>query len=507
MLAIAFKFPGGRYHGTPWGRHVNEADLEWPPSTWRLVRALIAVWHRKLQPQEQDAELLAGLLASLVTEPPHYQLPEGVHTHTRHYMPSQEGKSTKSRLIFDAFARLDPEEPLVMAWPSVALSDEQAPLLDLLLERLGFLGRAESWVEAARLPDWNGSANCWPGDDSVDKITGESRESIALQLPMPPAEYTHFRAAQLEGMDKRAGLKPREKKAIKATLPEDWLDAVAMDSSDLQKAGWSAPPAARSVTYTRPQGLLKPVGRPPVRRRSLGGVTTFRFALYGKPLPRIEDTIRVAEMLRRATMSRIKSECGEDAIPALISGHDLPEGNRHQHAFWLPEDADGDGRIDHLVVHVPGEVDGAARGAIETLHWLKNQEGQEWRLLFEGSGGADAMSQQSTVMAGGRTFESMTPYLMPWHAKNGFGVEEQIRRECRERGLPEPEAVELLDGVMLAGKRRRAIDYHRFRSRKGVRQPDTRGQLLRLEFPEEVATGPLALGFACHFGMGLFRSL
>jgi CRISPR-associated protein Csb2 len=29
MLAIAFTFPGGRYHGTPWGRHVNEADVAW----------------------------------------------------------------------------------------------------------------------------------------------------------------------------------------------------------------------------------------------------------------------------------------------------------------------------------------------------------------------------------------------------------------------------------------------------------------------------------------------
>jgi len=28
MLALALTFPGGRYHATPWGRHVNEADVE-----------------------------------------------------------------------------------------------------------------------------------------------------------------------------------------------------------------------------------------------------------------------------------------------------------------------------------------------------------------------------------------------------------------------------------------------------------------------------------------------
>jgi CRISPR-associated protein Csb2 len=29
MLTIALTFPAGRYHATPWGRHVNEADGGW----------------------------------------------------------------------------------------------------------------------------------------------------------------------------------------------------------------------------------------------------------------------------------------------------------------------------------------------------------------------------------------------------------------------------------------------------------------------------------------------
>jgi CRISPR-associated protein Csb2 len=36
MLALAFTFPAGRYHATPWGRHVNEADVAWPPEPWRI---------------------------------------------------------------------------------------------------------------------------------------------------------------------------------------------------------------------------------------------------------------------------------------------------------------------------------------------------------------------------------------------------------------------------------------------------------------------------------------
>jgi len=35
-------------------------------------------------------------------------------------------------------------------------------------------------------------------------------------------------------------------------------------------------------------------------------------------------------------------------------------------------------------------------------------------------------------------------------------------------------------------------------------QPDRLGSFWRLTFPEPVQ-GPLALGFACHFGLGLYR--
>ena len=48
MLDLEFFFPAGRYHSTPWGRNINEGVPEWPPSPYRLARALIDVWKRKL---------------------------------------------------------------------------------------------------------------------------------------------------------------------------------------------------------------------------------------------------------------------------------------------------------------------------------------------------------------------------------------------------------------------------------------------------------------------------
>jgi CRISPR-associated protein Csb2 len=47
MISLSLRFLAGRYHATPWGRHVNEAALAWPPEPVRVLRALIACHYRK----------------------------------------------------------------------------------------------------------------------------------------------------------------------------------------------------------------------------------------------------------------------------------------------------------------------------------------------------------------------------------------------------------------------------------------------------------------------------
>ena len=44
---LAIRFPLGRYHANPWDRSVNEGAAEWPPSPWRILRALVATWHTR----------------------------------------------------------------------------------------------------------------------------------------------------------------------------------------------------------------------------------------------------------------------------------------------------------------------------------------------------------------------------------------------------------------------------------------------------------------------------
>ena len=87
---------------------------------------------------------------------------------------------------------------------------------------------------------------------------------------------------------------------------------------------------------------------------------------------------------------------------------------------------------------------------------------------------------------------------MPWHAKRNFGVVEQITRETERRGIfPGLTNVTVLDQNALS---KRAIKFHRIRSRRGLPQPDTLGCFVTLTFAEPVM-GPLALdaitGLAC----------
>lgn len=52
----------------------------------------------------------------------------------------------------------------------------------------------------------------------------------------------------------------------------------------------------------------------------------------------------------------------------------------------------------------------------------------------------------------------------------------------------------------------RPICFQRFRTKRVKHQPDRQGSFWRLAFDKPVQ-GPLALGFTCHFGLGMFRPM
>jgi CRISPR-associated protein Csb2 len=523
MIALRFRFPVGRYHATPWGRHVNEAALAWPPEPVRILRALIACHHRKADKTQFSDNALADLIDVLAAELPVYHLPEIVHAHTRHYMPS----AIRTTLVFDAFARLDPEKLLIVGWPGAALSSEQRAHLDHLAVRLGYLGRAESWVEATAV-EWDGQdANAQTlciSDGSHDGGHVDrrfDRRLVPLYAPLSSDEYraTRERLIQEERERRRANWMKKSKltekvldkdmKEFLVTLPERLACALAVDTSDIQVVGWSNPPATRRVLYTVPEQTGAARGRRcPRAVRNHSGLTVARFVLAGRPRPRLEDALKIGEIARAALMS-----LGKGAPPPEFSGRGAKGPQRddpeHAHAFFLPEDADGDGQIDHLIVYCRRGFSSEARRRLDSLtklwlaHGRSDDDGErgrkEWWLALEDIASPEAFARSSTFLRTARIWTSVTPYLMPWHAKPGFDVPEQIRREIGRRRITDaPIEIEIDKG-------KNPLRFHRIRSRRGLVQPDKAGSFVKLAFAEPVQ-GPLALGFACHYGLGLFAA-
>ena len=191
----------------------------------------------------------------------------------------------------------------------------------------------------------------------------------------------------------------------------------------------------------------------------------------------------------------------------------------HAHAFWLPEDADDDGWIDHVSVFIAGGIDDAVRAKLDriTRLWLppkqhaagdKAEPGnvQEWRLALEGFGTPVDFAGSSRILATSRQWQSVTPFLASGHLK-GSGYAGEVRRLLKRRGFDSTDVqVRQLKAIEVGGTQRRAIQFYRFRSRGREAQPDAAGALLHIVLPEPIV-GPLAIGFGSHFGLGLFRGV
>ena len=131
MLALEFAFPAGRYHANPWGRNVNEGEVEWPPAPYRLARALIDIQKRRFPewPQSRIQTILDAISGR-----PAYILPQANTAHIRTYMNSNEKDPSKKQLIFDSFVALDRQDKLWMAFSEPPDEQTRSDMAALLKE-------------------------------------------------------------------------------------------------------------------------------------------------------------------------------------------------------------------------------------------------------------------------------------------------------------------------------------------------------------------------------------
>ncbi|MHB9049583.1 MAG: type I-G CRISPR-associated protein Csb2 [Pirellulales bacterium] len=534
MLAIAIRFPAGRFHATPWGRHVNEGAPEWPPSPWRLLRALVAIWKRKLDDRLTLAEVQAVLLS--LCSNALFALPLASASHTRHYMPwFKKGPGDKTK-VFDAFVALDRSVEVVALWPDVVLASDQQATLAILLENLGFLGRAESWCEARLLSDEE-AAKVVPNCSPLNGHPPAPDEEIVSVLCVDADS-----AFQNDGTPKHERTEGRGKNKTVTKTPiydPDWN--LCLETLQLHQQRWSDPPGARWVRYVRRSDCFAVSSVPKrARRYDRPTFTVARFAIDGPVLPLVQETLPLAEQLRRALMGKYGYlEARRRGMPLdapdaprprspVFAGKD-EEGTKlsgHRHAHYLPTDEDGDGRLDHLTVVAELGFGSGELAALDKLRYLKFGEGESLNLLLLALGQVGDL--KAPLLAEATTWISATPFLATRHPKSrgrkrdrpellgpdnqAAFVAEVLREELarlRERRpeVPEPASVAPLcdtQGVFRIGARSlRPIQFKRFRQKRnddGGRRP---AGAFRIVFPRPVR-GPICLGHSSHFGLGLF---
>ena len=285
----------------------------------------------------------------------------------------------------------------------------------------------------------------------------------------------------------------------------------------------------RAAEYEGAQSVVaRAVGRRPTRARR-NPPTVARFLLAGRPLPRIEDTVRIGELMRRAALAKFgwrQDEATGRRIPLApweISGRDAAgkplKDPAHRHAFWIPEDADGDGWIDHVSVYIAGGMNGDVQAKLDKLTrlWLAPKQrsedvpaepgaSKEWRLALEGFGHPADFGGSAHIFGTSRRWRSVTPFLASGHLK-ASGYAGEVRRLLSRRGVDATDVVVMpREAITVGGAPRRAIHFHRFRSRGREVQPDAAGVLLDIELPEPLV-GPLAIGYGSHFGLGSFSAI
>lgn len=519
MIILELSFPAGRYHATPWGRHVNEGAVEWPPSPWRILRALIATWY--LKAHEVPEPTLRALVHKLSVLPS-FRLPSAIASHTRHYMPTKGGNMTK---VFDTFIQVEEGSAILVAWDADLAPDERAAL-QTLASCLGYFGRAEAIVAGRLLDGITGfEANSLPLAEGAP-LPGKT-ELVRLLAPMPPEAYDQWRRGFLASQAAPTlGTKEKGKKAKTEAgpeIPDDLFAALHADTGDLQAAGWNLPPGSQFAHYARPENAFAPTARPRPRRQ--GSLPTVaRYAVVSAVTPRITQAISIGDRVHDALCKWSDQGHGRAAVFTGLDENGKPRTD-HQHAHIFSEANGPRDAVTHLTIWAPMGFDETACLALRRLNKVWGHGGHDIRLVLHGIGQPDEFPD-SPLFGPVAVWRSATPFVSTRHSKffrdgrpkidpdngwqegsAGHDLLRLLMLRSEAVGVTIKQLVEQ-DRPFMFGKGSSmrslcSIQFQTHRNAGDGRRGNESGNAFVIKFMQPVR-GPLALGYGAHFGLGLF---
>jgi CRISPR-associated protein Csb2 len=468
---LAIRFPLGRYHANPWDRAVNEGATEWPPSPWRILRALVATWHTRWPDLPESA---MDRLLDALADPPSYRTPPVGTGHTRHYLSDllhRKAETGNTDLTLDPFLVINRSGELLVRWDA-DLDGELRQTLAKLTELLPYLGRAESQCEARLLEEDIPPDESWWRPDT----TGGPRQTRLL-----------------------AATGPVSRQVLEATT-----DAIRRQKR-------TVPPGTRWVSYAAGDAVTEPERRPV---GELPIVTAIRFAVVGRAPLMVTHGVLLADEAHRQVGNLLeKAGVPDERRKQIMGTRGVPSGHRHAH--WIPVGGTGEtaGAVRNLVIWMP---DGLRTEEVRAVLGLRSmsgrrggEDGYEVRgfpsveVLFQAAGRLEDVAPELCGPAA-RRWRSVTPYLPVRHRKRET-IEEYLAADVAAELSYRGRADAVLTHVEPApGMTARMVNqFRRYRTKERLRQSRP-GTGLVLEFESPIA-GPLLLGQLSHFGFGVFE--
>lgn len=502
-LVLRQTFPLGRFHATRWNQNPFEDRFgEWPPSPWRLLRALAARWFQySRETGDEDVAQRDKLLRKLGKEVPQFKLPEASWRGpaVKQYHPTgvawSDGQAKNpgykrpgSTLVEDHYRAVPADTPIYWLWNSIELETHERRLLDALLRRMIYFGRSESFCRMVVDETDKPTVNC--------TLANQSGCGNPVLVPLPDVDID---IAVLLSTTDSSTLKLRR-------IPPGtaWFYA-------------SIPPKRIEARKTAP------VPRYP------NTVTLLQFAVGGRVLPPLAHWVMLMERFRSAVLrqrslqvssgraSRWAELTNDERFQLrLLRGIDpdgtpVAGGETTFHSI-LPDEGGCPTRLGcwRTTPFTAEEIDALMGACDAPMAW--DYGTPEWQVrivpLPLNTPPLNAFFGES------RIWTSSTPFVLPAgrqrFRRNGRQRTGETPQACLQKlltrfGYP-PASVTLTHGTSIADQ-----EWVTVHETEGTRQHrgserTTRmlpGYRFRVVFDAPIA-GPLNLGHSCHFGLGLF---
>jgi CRISPR-associated protein Csb2 len=482
---IEVELLSGRYHAHLWGEaQFGMAGPEWPPSPWRLLRALASSWFCA-RPHPSSEEVRDRLLEALGRSgAPTIWLPRSSVHELRYYQPVRLGASDRV-LHHDHFAV--PEGGRFWFRFETALQPDQRALLAELLERLRYFGRSESRARLCLVDRDEPPAGVW----IVTRRDGVQQTSPAA-YPRVLCTTPEFRASDLWSLR-------RGEATCEDGYPPHLVDALLGERMPL-------PCGARWIEYAVPAAALVHEIRPRVSASPAApdvDVAEIRLRLNRRtPIP-LRYVVAVARSFRDAVVEAHRQSAKGKTSP-MLSGREVDGAvaRGHQHAYYLPRLRPGAVTLDEFLVRVPGGR--LSRLELDALLGVV-------RIRAGGPGYPITVVPEAVVAAAGpatpaRRWRSATPFLPPLRHRRGRDetcVEQQaiacVEEVCGRR----PARVESLSGPGGLGSVSPVLAHEYGTGSRRWTLTRRLGFWLDLAFDEPVVLDR-PVGADAHFGTGQF---